>query len=76
MTTYSNQKTVKMSFAASLTYKPPNPDRTAARSHNGLDMDITFQEWPSRAAMLKTMEMQDHSPPRATHWRPCVRGHR
>jgi len=67
-------KSVKMSFAASLSYKPLNPDRKAVRSHSGLDMDVTFQEWPSRAAMLKTIEMQDKAPPKATNWRPCIRG--
>lgn len=66
-------KTAKMSFAASLTHKPSNPERTASRSHTGLDMDVTFQEWPSRAAMLKTIEMQASGPHRSTHWRPCMR---
>ena len=62
----------KMSFAASLTYKPANIDRTAFRSHSGMDMDVTFQEWPSRAAMLKTVEMQGRGPSKSTHWRPCI----
>jgi len=66
-------KTVKMSLAASLSYKPPHPERTAQRSHPGLDMDVTFQEWPSRAAMLKTVEMQSKGPTKNTHWRPCVK---
>jgi len=64
-------KTVKMSFAASLTYRPEFPERTASRSHLGLDMDVTFQTWPSRAAMLKTIEMQQSGPAKLTHWRAC-----
>ena len=67
-------KTVKMSFAASLTYKPQFPERTARRSHHGLDMDVTYQTWPSRAAMLKTIEMQSSREPHHTDWRPCFRG--
>jgi hypothetical protein len=62
-------RSVKMSFAHSLTYKPEHPDRTASRSHQGLDMDVTFQTWPSRAAMLKTIEMQESGPYKQTHWR-------
>lgn len=62
-------RTIKMSFAASLDYKPPNPERTASRSHLGMDMDVTFQEWPNRAAMLKTIEMQASGPHKQTHWR-------
>lgn len=64
-------KTVRMSFAASLTYVPPHPERTAKRNGTGLDMDVTFQEWPSRASMLKTMGLQSRGPHKSTHWRAC-----
>lgn len=59
-------KTQTMSFAASLEYKPANPDRTAKRS---MSWDVTFQEWPSRAAMLKTIEMQGKRAFRAGDWK-------
>ena len=66
-------KTSKMTFAASLTFKPQFPDRTARRSHGGLDLDVTFKTWPSRAAMLQTVDMQAQAPESPLHWRPCVK---
>lgn len=63
-----------LSFAASLEHKPQNPERTASRPTGGdgsLDFDIQFQEWPSRAAMLKTLEIQGRTVPSRKHWRAC-----
>lgn len=65
-------KTERMSFAASLTYKPPHPERTARKSGHGLDFDVTFKEWPARAAMARTIRMQERREPRNGDWRPCV----
>ena len=65
-------KRYTMSGAAADTHVPEHPERTAKRNHTGtLDFDVTFQVWPSRAAMLKSIEMQGRSEPRLDHWRAC-----
>lgn len=65
--------TVRMSFAASLEYKPPHPDRTARKSLHGLGADTMFKQWPSRGAMARTIRMQEKRESRNDDWRPCVR---
>ena len=47
----------------------PNPERTAYRIQSGIAGDYVFQEWPSRGAMLTTIEMQGKREPRAGDWR-------
>lgn len=50
----------------------PAPERTASRSLPGAFGDIEFQVWPSRAAMLKSCDMQEAAgTPRP--WRPLVK---
>lgn len=66
-------KRYTLSFAESIKHVPEHPDRTARRSGHGLDMDVYFQVWPSRAAMLTTIRMQEKAPPHPHHWRPVVR---
>jgi len=45
----------------------PNPDRTAYRvSDDG--NSYTYQEWPSRAAMLQTIKMQRNGPQTRRWW--------
>lgn len=61
-------KTYSMSFAASLTHKPEHPERTASKP---LEWDVAYQVWPSRAAMLKTIDMQDRSASHRAKWRAC-----
>lgn len=67
-----------MSFAAALEHSPRNPDRTAKRNVGGHDasgfpnFDVEFREWPSRGAMLKTIEMQRAREARSTDWRACA----
>lgn len=60
-----------MSFAASLEHKPEHPERTAKKSGTGMNMDVYYQVWNSRAAMLTTIELQQRGPTRSTHWRKC-----
>lgn len=63
-------KQITISFAAFQTYTPKNPERTAYRTQaNSLDFDYTLKEWPSRAAMLKSIEMQSKREPKSTDWR-------
>ena len=64
-------KRYSMSFAASIEHKPEHPERTARRHGTGMNFDVTFQVWPNRAAMLKTIEMQQRGEPRNDHWKAC-----
>lgn len=65
-------KRYTLSFADSLTHVPKHPDRTAMRNHGtGLGFDVVFQVWPSRAAMLKTIQMQGRRASQSRDWRAC-----
>lgn len=64
-------KKYTMSAAAAMEHKPANPERTARRSGIGLDFDVTFQVWPNRVSMLKTLEMQDKREHRSADWKAC-----
>ena len=64
-------KTYRLSFAAACSHVPEHPERTAKRNSPGLDFDVTFQVWPSRPALLKTIEMQGKRAPRSTDWKVC-----
>ena len=66
-------KRYRLSFADSITHKPEHPDRTARKANDGLDMDITYQVWPNRASMARSVRMQQRGTPRASHWRPVVK---
>jgi hypothetical protein len=60
---------VTMSAAAAIGYVPPHPDRTAYRNAGGgMNFDLVFREWPSRAAMVKTIEMQGRRESRNDDW--------
>lgn len=54
-------KKITMSFGASLEYKPEHPERTARKSPG---YDVTFQTWPSRTAMAKSIRMQESREPK------------
>jgi hypothetical protein len=64
-------KRITMSWAAAREYKPLHPERTAYKEHRCFDFDVTFQTWPNRAAMLKTIELQGRREPRGDDWRAC-----
>lgn len=49
-----------------------NSDRAAVRFGSGLNFDATIQFWPSRAAMAKTVRMQQKRAPHFTDWKPVV----
>lgn len=59
-------KRYTLSFADSIGHTPAHPDRTAY--HHG-EWDVHYQVWTSRAAMLKTIDMQGRSAPHRLHWR-------
>lgn len=56
-----------LSFAASIAHKPEHPERTARRQMQSFD--VQYCVWPSRAAMLKTIEMQEKRAARYDDWR-------
>ena len=64
-----------LSGAESFTHTPEHPERTASRpvAFSGMNFDIIFQVWPNRAAMLKTVWMQQCGENFAQAWRPCVK---
>lgn len=66
-------KRYRLSFADSLKHVPEHPERTAAHPGHGLDMDVYYQVWPNRVAMLKTIDMQGRGPARSNHWRAVQR---
>lgn len=64
-------KTYRMSFAASLSHKPEYPERTAKRPSG--DHDVEFGVWTNRPAMLKTIELQGMSAPKARNWKAVIK---
>jgi len=61
-----------LSFADSITHKPAAPDRTAKRNCGGdgsLNFDVEYQVWPSRGAMLKTIELQARGERSRFNWK-------
>jgi len=61
-------KTYTLSFRDSIAHVPEHPERTARKP---LSWDVRYQVWTSRAAMLKTIEMQGKRAPRSDDWRAC-----
>ncbi len=66
-------KRYTMSFAAAMTHTPEYPERTARKNGKGMNFDVTFQVWPNRAAMLKTIELQEKRESRQDDWKPVVK---
>ena len=62
-------KRYTMSFAQAMDHKPEHPERTARKAGTGLNFDVTFQVWPNRQAMAKTIRMQERRTPRGDDWR-------
>jgi len=65
-------KTYTLSGADSFTHVPESPERTARKNGLGLNFDVTYKVWTSRAAMAKTIRMQQKREPRQDDWRACV----
>lgn len=66
-------KRYTMSHAAAMEHTPTHPERTARKSGIGMNFDITFQVWSNRAALAKTIRMQERRESRQDDWRPCVK---
>jgi hypothetical protein len=41
-------KRYRLSFRDSIDHVPAHPERTAKHAGVGMDMDVYYQEWPSR----------------------------
>lgn len=66
-------KRYRLSFAAAMDHAPEHPERTARKSGSGIDFDVTFQVWPNRASLAKSIRMQQKRENRADDWRACVK---
>lgn len=63
-------RTYTLSGAASFTHVPAHPERTAYRNATGqMNFDVIYREWPSRGAMLATIDIQGKREPRQDDWR-------
>lgn len=62
-------KRYTMSFADSCTHKPVNPERTARKSGTGMSFDVTFQVWPNRASLARSIRMQERREHRTGDWK-------
>lgn len=47
----------------------PAPERTAYRSGPGVFSDYTFQTWPNRESMARSIRMQERREHHATDWK-------
>jgi hypothetical protein len=65
-------KKVSMPFGRSIGYQPEHPERTARSAGKSWDSLVTFQTWPSRAAMAKSIRMQQARAPKPADWKACV----
>jgi hypothetical protein len=66
-------KRYTMSAAASTTHTPTHPERTAFASlgRGPMDFDVTYQVWPNRVAMLKSIDLQRAGEPTPHMWTAC-----
>jgi hypothetical protein len=53
--------------------KHEHPERTASNAGRSWDSDVTFQVWPSREAMARSIRMQQKRESRPDDWRPLVK---
>ena len=65
-------KRYTLSAAAAMEHTPDHPERTARKSGTGLNFDVTFQVWPNRQSMARTIRMQQTRENRADDWRAVV----
>lgn len=68
-----NMKKYTLSFGQSLGYNHPFPERTAASSGASRDRKITYQVWPNRESMARSIRMQQQRASKSTDWKAVVR---
>jgi hypothetical protein len=61
-----------LSFGASVDHKPEHPERTAKKSGTGMNFDVTYQVWPNRESMARSIRMQQRRAPHPSDWRAVV----
>lgn len=67
MTRYS------MPWAVALQHVPKYPERTARKDGTGMNFDVTYQVWPNRQSMAKSIRMQERRERHSDDWRACVK---
>jgi len=65
-------KTYRLCLGQQRGYAHPAPERTARKASVAMFGDDTFQVWPNRASMARSIRMQQRRPSRADDWRPLV----
>lgn len=65
-------KKVSMPFGRTLGYVPDHPERTARSAGKSWDSLVTYQTWPNRPAMARSIRMQQSGPPMPWHWKACL----
>lgn len=68
-------RNVTLSFAASLEYQPPHPERTSRREVRGGPMgsgNVEFKVWSSRGVMARAIRMQERRERTNYDWRAVV----
>lgn len=68
-------KTYKLSYLAASCHRPEHPERTARRNSGGdgsLDFDIVFGVWTNRAAMARSIRLQEKRGRQSRDWSAAV----
>jgi hypothetical protein len=65
-------KRYSMPLGRTIGYVHPAPERTASKQGPGMFADITFQVWPSREAMARSIRMQQRRANKQGDWRALV----
>ena len=66
-------KRYSMPFGQTIGYVHAAPDRTARKSGRSFDSETTFQVWPNRASMARSIRMQESGPTLpGDQWRALV----
>ena len=69
------RNTYTLSVGQSIGYQHPHPERTACRNATrGMFSDLEFRIWSNRAAMAKSIRMQERAEaPLLGRWSPVVK---
>lgn len=61
-------KRYSMPFGRTIGHIHSYPERTAKKSGLGLGSDVTFQVWPNRESMARSIRMQQNRMHKSTDW--------
>lgn len=65
-------KRYSMPFGRTIGHVHAAPERTARRSGSSIGSDVEFQVWSNRAAMARSIRMQESGPQTWRTWRAVV----